>query len=275
MRSSSNRLIVSILVVAAVAVAFWMLALGPKRKEASDLSSQLNKLNTSLAESQNKVSEALAAKHEFPDNYRQLVVLGKAVPGSDDTSSLLVELNQIADHAHVRFSSIKLGSESSEAVAPAPAPAPAAPTPAEGTSGAVQAAASVPPTEAAAAEMPLGATIGTAGLGVMPYDLTFSGNFFHVADFIKGIDSLVHAGGPNVSVGGRLMTVNGFALNEAPSGFPQLNATFSVTTYLTPPSQGVTASATPTAPAGSEAVPAAAPTESPPEAESTPVDNPK
>ena len=122
----------------------------------------------------------------------------------------------------------------------------------------------MPPTEAAASLLPLGATIGPAGLGVMPYDLTFSGNFFHVADFIRGIDSLVHTG-KGVGVDGRLVTLNGFALNaQTPPGFPDLNATFSVTTYLIPPSQGVTAGATPAAPAAAATATPTASTTSPP-----------
>lgn len=84
----------------------------------------------------------------------------------------------------------------------------------------------------------------------MPYSLTFSGSFFNIADFIQGVDSLVHTGHSNVRATGRLVTLDGFALNGATGGgFPKLDANFTVTTYLVPPSQGVTAGATPTAPA--------------------------
>jgi Tfp pilus assembly protein PilO len=275
---SSNRLIVSILVIAALAVAFFVLALNPKRQEASELSAEANQLSLSLAESRSKVAEAVEARHDFPVDYQQLVVLGQAVPPIDDTSSLLVELNQISKRSNVRFESIQLSAGSGESLPPAPAtvtPAPAAPT--EGTPGAVPASATVPPTEAAASLMPLGATIGTAGLGVMPYTLRFSGSFFDIADFIGGLDSLVHTRKRDVAVDGRLVTINGFALNAGGgTGFPELNASFSVTTYLTPPSQGLTAGATPTEPAPSVATPAST---SPPaaseSAESTEVSTPR
>jgi Tfp pilus assembly protein PilO len=244
---STNRLIVSIAVVGVLAVAFWMLALAPKRQEAGELAEQLSVLHTSLAESQSKVAEAVSAKHEFPVDYEQLVVLGKAVPPSDETSSLLVELNQIARNSKVKFNSIQLSSSGGESESAA-ATTTTTPAPTAGASSAVPAAATIPPTEVAASLLPLGATIGPAGLAVMPYNLTFSGSFFHVADFIKGVDSLLHTG-KDVAVDGRLVTLNGFALNADPNlGFPHLDATFSVTTYLTPPGQGVTAGATSTAP---------------------------
>ena len=191
--SSSNRLIISILVVAAIAIAFWMLALGPKREEADELAGQVSQLQASLAEAQAKVAEAVAAKQEFPTDYRQLVVLGKAAPAGEETASLLVELNHIAKDSEVKFESILLNGEG-EGARRSPAPrSDGARRPERRPSG-VPAAATVPPTEAAASLMPLGASIGPAGLAVMPYSLTFSGSFFHVADFIKGIDSLVGTG---------------------------------------------------------------------------------
>lgn len=262
---SSNRLIVSILAVVALAVAFWMLALGPKREEADKLGTEVEQLQVSLAEAQSKVTEAAAAKREFPADYRQLVVLGKAVPEGDETSSLFVELNHIADRSRIKFETIQLsGSGESAETPPSAEPAaettppaePGTPAASSPSSGAVPAAATIPPTEAAASVLPLGATIGTAGLGVMPYSLNFSGDFFAVADFIADIDSLVDTSGEKVAVDGRLITLDGFALNADPErGFPHLNANFAVTTYLTPPTQGVTAGATPSEPSLATAPP--------------------
>jgi Tfp pilus assembly protein PilO len=244
---SSNRSIVAILAVAALAIAFWMLALSPKREEADELSAEAGQLRVALSEAQAKAVEAAAAKREFPADYRHLVVLGQAAPAGDETSSLLVELSRIADKAKVEFKNIQL--EGSGEISSATAvPAEGSPaTPAPSTPGSVPAAATVPPTEAAASILPLGAKIGTAGLGVMPYGLTFSGNFFQIANFIKGIDSLVNAGGQNVAVDGRLVTINGFSLSTeaGEENSPKLNANFAVTTFVTPPEQGLTAGATP------------------------------
>ncbi len=247
--SSSTRIVVAALAVVVLGGAFWLLVLGPPRQQASDLGNEVTKLQSSLAESQSQADEAVKARRKFPGNYQQLVVLGKAVPGSDETSSLLIQLNQVANRSHVQFDSIKLGASSEESSSETTAAAPAA---------ASSSAKPVPPTEAAAALLPLGATVGAAGLGVMPYNLTFSGDFFHVADFIKGIDSLVETKkGSHVAVDGRLMTLDGFALTPEEPGSSHLQAAFSVTTYLVPPSQGIAAGASPAAPGST--VPAATP----------------
>jgi len=232
--SSSNFTVIGILGVVVLGVAFYALALSPKREEASKLDAQVQQVKASLAQHRSEIAAGEEARRDFGDEYQRLVVLGKAVPGDDDTASLFVQVTHIADHAGVRFSDLVLASEGSEETTEAVAPAPETP------------GASVSPTEAAAAAMPLGATIGPAGLGVMPYDLTFDGSFFQVADFIKGLDSLVATQREEVNVDGRLLTINGFSLQAPPKGdFPSLEASFSVTTYLTPPGEGLTGGASP------------------------------
>lgn len=244
MGSANKGLILSMVAVAALAVGFWMLLLSPKREEAAKLSEQVAQARESLSLHRSEVEIALQARREFPVAYQQLVVLGKAVPAEDETPSLLVQLNRIAHNAKVRFQGFTLnsaGGGEEEALAP----------PAEGVE--------VSPTEAAASLLPLGATIGPAGLGVMPYTLSFKGDFFHLADFIRGLDKLVKTQNSEVSVNGRLITIDGFSLApDSESGFPKLEATFEITAFVTPPSAaGVTGEATPEGPAPATATPAA------------------
>jgi Tfp pilus assembly protein PilO len=244
--SSSNIAVVAVLAVAAIGGAFWILGLSPKREEASKLDEQVNQTKASLAQHRSEIAAAEEAKQDFPVQYQRLVVLGKAVPGDDDTASLLVQVNRIADDAKVRFKNLELESE-------AGAEEEATETATTGATGAP-----VSPTEAAAATMPLGASVGPAGLGVMPYTLNFDGSFFTIADFIKGLDSLVNTKKGGVTVDGRLLTINGFTLEKPAKGeFPELEATFSVTTYLTPPGQAPTTGETPEAAGTTEALPTA------------------
>lgn len=225
---TKNAVIVAMLAIVALATAFWMLALSPKREEADKLAKEVTALEDSLSLHEAEIAVAEEARRDFPSDYQRLVVLGKAVPGDDDTASLLVQINHIADRADVRFESLQL-SASSGAEGEAP-------TASNGTP--------VSATEAAASLMPLGATIGPAGLAVMPYTLTLTGDFFTIADFIEGLDSLVKTTNEKVAVDGRLITVDGFSLGAAPDAeFPNLQASFSVTTYLTPPGEDITAGA--------------------------------
>jgi len=241
--NSTNKLVAVGIAIAVLAIAFWMLLFSPKRDEAKKLGAQVEQLKSSLAQHEAEISAAEEARKSFPVDYERLVVLGKAVPREDDVATLLVQLNRIAENAGGSFREISLnggGGESSSSTPPAGAngePAPA--------------------TEVAASLLPLGATVGPAGLAVMPYEVTFHGNFFQIADFIKGLDSLVKTGGEKVSVDGRLVTIDSFELEaEQEKGFPHLSASFSLTTYLTPPSQGETAGATPGGPAEPAATPA-------------------
>lgn len=246
--SSSNLTVVAVLALVALAIAFWAMALSPKREEAAKLSEQVEQVEVSLAQHRAEIVTGEEARKDFADQYQRLVVLGKAVPGDDDTASLLVQVSHIADVAGVRFSNLALSAQGSGETEAAPAP-----TTAETAEGAA-----VSPTEVAAATLPLGATVGPAGLAVMPYALTFSGSFFKIADFIKGLDSLVATQKEQVTVDGRLLTVNGFSLQAAPKAeFPALQANFSVTTYLTPPGEGVTGGAGPESPITTEAAPVA------------------
>jgi Tfp pilus assembly protein PilO len=245
--SSQNLAVVALIAVVALGAAFWMLLLSPKREEVSKVEKQVESAQASLAQHRSEIAAAEEAREVFPVEYQRLVVLGKAVPGDDDTASFLVQVNRIADDAKVRFKDLELAAEGGTETEAT-----------EATTATSATGAPISPTEAAAATMPLGASVGPAGLAVMPYTLTFDGSFFTVADFIDGLDSMVDTGKDDVTVDGRLLTINGFSLEKAPKGnFPQLEATFSVTTYLTPPGEAPAAGAAPEAAATSEATPAA------------------
>lgn len=250
--NARNLTIVAMLVVATLAIAFWVLLLSPKREEAAALGKEIKQVEASLAQHQAEVAEGEEAREQFSADYQKLVVLGKAVPGDDDTASLLVQLTGVSERADVEFRNLKLSASGGDTEAPAAAP------PASGEeSGGMPVSA----TEAEASLLPLGASVGPAGLAVMPYTLNFDGSFFEIADFIAGLDSLVKTDRDGVLVDGRLLTVDGFSLKaDQEAGFPALEASFAVTTYLTPPSESGLEGTTPETPGAETATPAAATT---------------
>jgi Tfp pilus assembly protein PilO len=280
-RKNELMILVSLVCVALIA-GFYVLAIGPKRNEAASLKSDIDQLHATLAQAQQSVATGEAAQKSFGSDYRKLVVLGKAVPTDGDQASLLIQLQRLADRSGVGFQSIDLSdsSASSSAAAPAPTtpapttPAPATPAPSgstaststptssttstSSTSTAPAAAPTATATEATAAVLPIGASIGPAGLPVMPYELKFTGGFFQIADFMQKVDGMVHLRHGSVSVDGRLLTVDGFTLASqltdpaatgAAGASDTLTADLSVTTYLTPADQGITAGASPAGPA--------------------------
>ena len=108
--SSANRMIVAMLVVAGARrrlldAAARPEAPGGRRPRRTGRPGWKPRWPSHRAEA----AAAAAARRGFPADYQQLVVLGKAVPESDDTSSLLVQLNRIAGALEGAFDGITVG----------------------------------------------------------------------------------------------------------------------------------------------------------------------
>ena len=265
MRRNELTIVISVAVIAMIA-GFWLLVISPKRDEAASLKNDIDGLQASLAQAQDTAAAGEQAREDYPVNYRSLVVLGKAVPADGDQAGLLVQVQRLADRSGVDFRSIDLTesaagastptapSSSDTSVSPIPPETPSTGSTEDTTN--VAATTPAPATEAAAATLPIGASVGPAGLPVMPYSLTFTGDFFQIAAFLESLDKMVQMPHGEVDVTGRLLTVDGFALappksaGGASSGASStLVASLAVTTYLTPADQGVTAGATSSGPA--------------------------
>jgi Tfp pilus assembly protein PilO len=258
-----EQLVLAGLAVVGIAVGFWLLILGPKRDDASKAADQVDQLESSLSDAQQQVAAGEKARRSFGVDYRRLVVLGKAVPADDEQASLLVQLQNQASRSGVEFQSIDLSADSNSTTIPPPTTSTTDSTSTSSASGdssstdsssssTTTTATPAPATEAAASMLPIGGSVGPAGLPVMAYDLTFTGEFFQIADFMRRVDSMVDMRDGTVDVHGRLLTVNGFTLEPSDQSQsltnPVLTAHLNVTTYLTPPDQGVTGGATPAGP---------------------------
>lgn len=254
----SDRAIVLILPMIAIAIGFWLLAIAPKRSESNELQERIDSLQTSIEAAETQIAAAEAARAAFPKTYGQLVSLGRAVPEDGDQATFIFDMAGLGKENDVEFRDFEVVQSAGGAPAPAPAPAAeAAPAGEEAGTESSDESAAAPPapalaTEATAASLPIGATVGPAGLPIMPYDFRFFGNFFDMADFFHDVDRAVvisdKSGKPKVN--GRLVTIDSFELTGDPiDGFPSVAADFAVTTYIVPPGQGLSAGATPAGPA--------------------------
>jgi hypothetical protein len=80
----------------------------------------------------------------------------------------------------------------------------------------------------------------------VPLEFSFTGGFFHMADFFHQLKRFVRVANDRISVHGRLMTINSFTFKTRV--FPRIEAHVVATVYLTPKDQGSTAGATPGGP---------------------------
>jgi hypothetical protein len=273
------------LVVGAVALlgAFWFLALSPKRKDAADLSAKITQAQQRLDTARQSVATATAARKRYDVDYAAVAKLGKAVPADDDVASLVYQLNHVSQDAHIDFRSIKLNSSGATPPPAAPPVAQAAAVASASgdnssssssststtSSSTTPPATGVPASQTAAAGLPPGSTVGSAGFPTMPFSFVFDGSFFDMEHFFSGIQRFATLNGDQLSVRGRLLTVDGFTLTASRFGFPKVKASINATAYLVPQDQGATGGATPagpgapatastTAPSGSPTAPAAA-----------------
>jgi Tfp pilus assembly protein PilO len=233
--TARDRIVLIVVGLAAVMAAFWFLAISPKRKDASDLSAQISQAQTRLDTAQASASQAQAAKARYRTDYATVARLGKAVPVDDEMPSLVYQLEQTAKANHVQFNSIKLTGSG-------------APVDAGTTSAS---ASSSTPGSTVSAALPPGATVGAAGFPTMPFSFDFTGSYFNMQRFVKALDGFTSVNGKSINVKGRLLTVDGIALDAGPKGFPQVDASVVVTSYLLPADEGLTNGATATAPAAS------------------------
>lgn len=233
--TARDRIVLIVVGLAAAMAAFWFLAISPKRKDASDLSTQISQAQARLDVAQASASSAQAAKARYRTDYATVARLGKAVPVDDEMPSLVYQLEQTAKANHVQFNSIKLTGDSGAAGS---------------TTSSSSSASSSTPGSTVTAALPPGATVGAAGFPTMPFTFNFTGSYFNMQRFVKALDGFTSVNGKSINVKGRLLTVDGVALQAGPKGFPQVDASVVVTSYLLPADEGLTNGATATAPSG-------------------------
>jgi hypothetical protein len=171
------------------------------------------------------------------------------VPVDDNVASLVRELQHAARGARVDFRSLQLASGSSaSSTSPAGGAQRSGGSSASG-SNATAGAASAPATQAAAAALPPGAAVGPAGLSTMPFKFTFDGSYLDMQHMLAAVNRSVSVRGADVSVRGRLLSIDGIALQPATERFPKVTASIAATAYPRPPDQDPAGGATPPAPA--------------------------
>jgi hypothetical protein len=238
--TARDRTVLIVVGLLGICAAFWFMAISPKHKDAADLTAQVAQAQARLDTAQAGAATAAAAKAKYATDYSTVARLGKAVPVDDDMPSLVYQLQHVAAVNHVDFRSIKMTGQASAAAA-APTGAAAAVASATGNTSATAATpSSTAPAATTTAALPPGAAVGPAGFPTMPFSFDFTGSFFNMQRFLKALDDLTTVNGNGISVKGRLLTTDGIAFKAAPTGFPNVEASVVVTSYLLPADEGLT-----------------------------------
>ncbi len=225
--SRRNSMLIAVVAVVAAIGAYWMLVLSPQREEAVKLDGQITKQQSALATAEADVATYEAAQKHYKANYSMVARLGKAVPADDDVRSLLVQVNAAAKRAGVDFRTINISAQGAPSTGPSAAPA----------------TDKAPP--------PGASTVGTAGFSTMPFSFNFKGSFFQLGKFFNKIDKFVAVRNGGLDVTGRLLLLNSITITpDTEKGFPHLTADVTANSYLLPPTEGLTAGATPAGPTG-------------------------
>jgi hypothetical protein len=233
--TSRDRIVIMVVLALGAVVAGWFLVVSPKRSQASSLSTQIASEQSQLSAAQQQVAAGVSAQKAFAGQYAQLAKLGEAVPPDDDVPSLIYQVQSAAQTSHVSFRGLQLTGGGSSSSTPA------------SSSGSSSSSSSSAPT----APLPPGASVGQAGLPTEQFTMTLSGNYFNLSSFFNKLEGFVVSDNGTLTIRGRLMTINAINLVPGPSGFPQITATVSATTYIVPPTEGPFDGATPAGPAPS------------------------
>jgi hypothetical protein len=250
--TARDRIIIVVALVAAALAGVWFVGLAPKRKDATELSAKLDVARQQLTEVQQSAAKARDAKAKYDSDYAQVAKLGKAVPKSDAIPSLVYQLQSAAHDASIVFSSLKVANTGVQAATTPSTPAQTAAaanangagstsgsgSTSGGTSGSTSSSTPTTPapaTQAATSTLPPGAAVGSAGFPTMPFSFVFNGSFFDMERFLSEVQRFVRVNDNNVDVRGRLLSIDGFALNAGGKGFPSVKANISATAYLMSP----------------------------------------
>jgi len=259
--SARDRKILMVLVPIILAVAFYFLVLAPKWEEARVAGEKLAEQQERRDQAVAKLEQASRTQANFATDYADMVLLGKAIPTSVDTPSLLVQLDRAARGTEIDFRSVKAGEAATGAGAASSgggsasggqasggaAKSGGSPQPGGGSGGGAGGAPGGGGTSSPSSAPASGGSTA-AGLEKVPLDFKFAGSYFDLASFFHRMKRFVYVDGERIRVQGRLMTLDALKLSDEGEPGGGLVAEIKATVYLSPKAEGPTGGATPGGP---------------------------
>lgn len=217
--SARDRKLLMILAPLAVFALYWMVLLNPAMNRKASLEKPLAQAQTERDDAVAEAAELESAKARYESDYREMVKLVRAIPQSVRVADLMRELSTAADGTGITFNNI--------------------------TMGAANSAAGGSDTQTASAE-----TAPVDGLDAVPVQLTFTGEFYGLADLFHRMKQFVTMANHDLQIRGRLIKIDNLTL--ASGSFPDITATLGATVYMAAGGDDPAAKATAVGPPGAE-----------------------
>lgn len=195
-----DRMALAVILIVALAGAYYLLALKPEQNKASTLASSITAQRQALTTAEANYAAGKAAQASIRSNAPEWAALRKAVPDASDIPALLRVLERNANAVHVKMKAITLSAPTSAAGA---TPPPSTATPSTGGAG----------------------SAATAGATSIPLQLSFAGGYTALHNLVQRLDGLVVVSGHTVHATGPLLSISSVSLSGSPNLTVQLTAT--------------------------------------------------
>ena len=218
--SARDRKLLMILAPLAAFALYWMVLLNPAMNRKASLDEPLAQAHTERDAAVARAAELQSAKERYESDYREMVKLVRAIPQSVRVADLMRELSKAADGTGIDFNNITMDAATS------------------GAGGGSD-------TQTVSTEM-----APVDGLDAVPVQLTFTGEFFGLADFFHRVQRFVTMANHDLQIRGRLIKIDDLSLHS--SSFPDITATLGATVYMAAGGDDPAAKATAVGPPGAE-----------------------
>jgi hypothetical protein len=205
--TTRDRVVLSVVLVAAAVAAAWFLAIAPKRREAADLGAQVAQAQARRDAAAGGASSG-QIRAAYRKDYATIARLGKAVPPRADVASLVFQLEAAARAAKVEFRSVTV--EDPPKTAPASSPASSG----DGTATAPAAAKTA------------------SGVEPQPFTFSFEGKFAGLRRLLAAIDRFARVEHGTLAVRGRLLTVDSVVMTAGRRQLPWVKADVTAKAYV-------------------------------------------
>src|SRR3954451_4889275 len=114
--SDRDRRIIMIIVPIVLLIAYYFLILAPKRDDLKTARAEQQSAEAARDQAVAQAAQLERARQTFAEDYAAVVRLGKAIPDTIDSPSLLIQLDRASHGTHIDFDNVTFGTRAAATV---------------------------------------------------------------------------------------------------------------------------------------------------------------